>query len=150
MSKNKNQRQGVVYSTNPDFTYDYAENTEGVEDVPKGEQKLRIHLERLKGNKEATVIRGFVGTDDTLEALGKLLKTKCGVGGSVKEGEVLIQGNHRDKILQLLVADGYANTKKAGGWYLKLYPSVNMSANVNFTYQIVKFKIYKNMILNNL
>jgi translation initiation factor 1 len=115
MSKNKNQRQGVVYSTNPEFNYEYAENREGVEDLPKGEQKLRIHLERLKGNKEATVIRGFVGTDDTLEALGKLLKTKCGVGGSVKEGEVLIQGNHRDKILQLLVADGYTNTKKAGG-----------------------------------
>jgi translation initiation factor 1 len=115
MSKNKNQRQGVVYSTNPEFNYDYAENTEGVEDLPKGEQKLRIHLERLKGNKEATVIRGFVGMDDTLEALGKFLKTKCGGGGSVKEGEVLIQGNHRDKILQLLVADGYTNTKKAGG-----------------------------------
>lgn len=115
MSKNKKQREGVVYSTNPDFSYDYADDTEGVEDLPKGEQKMRIHLERLKGNKEATVIRGFVGADDTLEALGKLLKTKCGVGGSVKEGEILIQGNHRDKILQLLVNEGFTQTKKAGG-----------------------------------
>ncbi|MDZ7876560.1 MAG: translation initiation factor [Saprospiraceae bacterium] len=115
MSKNKNQRQGVVYSTNPGFNYEYADDTEGVVDLPKNEQKLRIHLERLKGNKEATVIRGFVGTDDTLAELGKFLKTKCGVGGSAKEGEVLIQGNHRDKVLQLLVADGYTNTKKAGG-----------------------------------
>ncbi len=115
MSQNKKNRAGVVYSTNPDFNYDYADDTEGVEDLPKGEQKLRIHLERLKGNKEATIIRGFVGTDETVEALGKLLKTKCGGGGSVKEGEILIQGNHRDKILQLLVAEGYSNSKKAGG-----------------------------------
>ena len=115
MSKNKKQREGVVYSTNPDFNYEYADDTEGVEDVQKNEQKLRIHLDRLKGNKEATVIRGFVGVEDTLEALGKLLKTKCGVGGSVKEGEILIQGNHRDKILQLLVNEGFTQTKKVGG-----------------------------------
>ncbi len=111
----KKIRTGVVYSTNPDFDYQY-ENTEGVaEDMPKGQQKLRIHLERLKGNKDATVIRGFVGTTETLEALGKLLKTKCGVGGSVKDGEVLIQGNQRDKVLQLLITEGYNQSKKAGG-----------------------------------
>ena len=111
----KKNRTGVVYSTNPDFEYQY-EDTEGVaEDLPKSNQKLRIHLERLKGNKEATVIRGFVGSHETLEALGKLLKTKCGVGGSVKDGEVLIQGNQRDKVLQLLITEGYAQTKKAGG-----------------------------------
>ncbi len=111
----KKNRTGVVYSTNPDFEYQY-EDTEGVsQDLPKGNQKLRIHLERLKGNKEATVIRGFVGTNETLEALGKLLKTKCGVGGSVKDGEVLIQGNQRDKVLQMLMTEGYAQTKKAGG-----------------------------------
>ncbi len=111
----KKIRTGVVYSTNPEFEYQF-ENTEGVtEDLQKGQQKLRVHLERLKGNKEATVIRGFVGTMETLEALGKLLKTKCGVGGSVKDGEVLIQGNQRDKVLQLLVTEGYSQTKKAGG-----------------------------------
>ncbi len=111
----KKIRTGVVYSTNPDFEYQH-EDTEGdVEDLPKGQQKLRIHLERLKGNKEATIIRDFVGTTETLEALGKLLKTKCGVGGSVKDGEVLIQGNQRDKVLQLLITEGYSQTKKAGG-----------------------------------
>jgi translation initiation factor 1 len=112
---NKKQRTGTVYSTDPNFAYQYEETNDAVEDAPKGQQKLRIHLERLKGNKEATVIRGFVGTNDTLEALGKLLKTKCGVGGSAKDGEILIQGNHRDKVLQLLMTEGYSQTKKAGG-----------------------------------
>ncbi len=111
----KKNRVGVVYSTNPDFEYTH-ENTEGgVEDLPKAQQKLRIHLDRLKGNKDATIVRGFVGTTETLEALGKMLKTKCGVGGSAKDGEILIQGNHRDKVLQLLITEGYTQTKKAGG-----------------------------------
>ena len=111
---NKKQRTGTVYSTDPNFAYKFEED-EAVNDVPNAQQKLRIHLERLKGNKEATVIRGFVGTNETLEALGKLLKTKCGVGGSAKDGEILIQGNHRDKALQILITEGYALTKKAGG-----------------------------------
>jgi translation initiation factor 1 len=111
----KKNRIGVVYSTNPDFDYQNESDTEGVEDIAPNQQKLRIHLDRLKGNKEATVVRGFVGTDDTLAALGKLLKTKCGVGGTAKDGEILIQGNHRDKVLQILVTEGYTNTKKAGG-----------------------------------
>ena len=115
MSKNKKLREGTVYSTDPDFEYQYNENTEGVEDLPKAQQKLRIHLERLKGNKEATIVSGFVGTSETLEVLGKLLKTKCCVGGTVKEGEIQLQGNHRDKVLQLLITEGYVNTKKAGG-----------------------------------
>ncbi len=115
MSKNKKLREGTVYSTDPDFEYQYNENTEGVEDSPKAQQKLRIHLDRLKGNKEATVVSGFVGTTETLEILGKLLKTKCGVGGTVKDGEIQLQGNHRDKVLQLLITEGYVNTKKAGG-----------------------------------
>lgn len=111
----KKQREGVVYSTDPNFAYKYEDTDDLVEDLPKGQQKLRIHLERLKSNKEATVIRGFVGSNDTLESLGKLLKTKCGVGGSAKDGEILIQGNHRDKVLQLLITEGYTQTKKAGG-----------------------------------
>lgn len=115
MSKNKKFREGTVYSTNPDFEYQYSDSEEDMQDLPKAQQKLRIHLERLKGNKEATVVRGFVGTTDTLEQLGKLLKTKCGVGGTVKDAEILIQGNHCDKVLQILMTDGYTNTKKAGG-----------------------------------
>ena len=114
--KNKKLRDGIVYSTNPDFEYQYADNTEEVEDLPKAQQKLRIHLDRLKGNKEATIIRGFIGKLETLEAIGKLLKTKCGVGGTVKDNEIQIQGNHRDKVLQILLTEGYVNTKKAGGW----------------------------------
>ena len=114
--ENKKLRDGIVYSTNPDFEYQYAENTEGVEDLPKAQQKLRIHLDRLKGNKEATIVSGFVGTLETLETIGKLLKTKCGVGGTVKDNEIQIQGNHRDKVVQILLTEGFVNTKKAGGW----------------------------------
>ena len=113
--KNKKQREGTVYSTDPNFPYQYSDDTEGVEDLAKNQQKLRLHIERLKGNKEVTVVKGFIGTDETLETLGKLLKTKCGVGGTAKDGEILIQGNHRDKVLQILLAEGYSQTKKAGG-----------------------------------
>ena len=113
MSKKK--REGIVYSTDPDFEYKYEDDTEGVEDLPKNQQKLRIHLDRLKGGKEATVIRGFTGTTETVEALGKMLKVKCGVGGSVKDYEIIVQGNHRDKVLALLKAEGYTQTKIAGG-----------------------------------
>lgn len=113
MSKKK--REGTVYSTDPDFEYKYEDDTEGVEDLPKNQQKLRIHLDRLKGGKEATVIRGFAGTTETVEALGKMLKVKCGVGGSVKDYEIIVQGNHRDKVLALLKAEGYTQTKIAGG-----------------------------------
>jgi translation initiation factor 1 len=112
---NKKNRIGTVYSTDPNFGYQYEDDTEGVEDLPKNQQKLRLHLERLKGNKEATVIKGFIGTPETLEALAKLLKTKCGVGGTAKDGDIQIQGNHRDKILQILLAEGFTQSKKAGG-----------------------------------
>lgn len=82
--------------------------------MPPQQQDLRIHLDRMKGNKEVTRIVGFVGTSDDLADLGKTLKSKCGVGGNTKDGVILLQGDHRDKVLKLLADAGY-KSKKAGG-----------------------------------
>ncbi len=113
--KNKKNRSGIVFSTNPDFEYSYNEDDE-IETLPKEEQRLRVLIDRKKRKgKEVTLVKGFEGLDDDLKDLGKLLKTKCGVGGSVKDGEILIQGNHRDKVVDLLLKAGYTKTKKSGG-----------------------------------
>jgi translation initiation factor 1 len=113
--KNKNRRSGIVYSTNPDFEYSNDYSEEGSELAPE-EQKLRILLDRKqRGGKEVTLVTGFEGPEDSLKELGKFLKSKCGVGGSVKNGEIILQGNHRDKVVQLLIEKGYKNTKKSGG-----------------------------------
>ena len=113
--KNKNKRSGLVYSTNPDFEFNN-ENDDDSVDINPEDQKLRILLDRKqRAGKEVTLIVGFEGSDDSLKELGKFLKSKCGVGGSVKDGEIILQGNHRDKVLQLLQQKGYKNTKKSGG-----------------------------------
>lgn len=115
MSKKKRRdRDGFVFSTDPDFEYNY--ESEEPADLPPGEQTLRIWLDRKnRGGKEATLVKGFVGSEETLKDLAKMLKTKCGVGGSAKDGEIIIQGDHRDKVVELLKKEGYSDTKKAGG-----------------------------------
>ncbi|MFN8288093.1 MAG: translation initiation factor [Chitinophagales bacterium] len=112
MSKKKGDKDGVVYSTNPD--YQFNNNDESTDSVQPGKQTLYIVLERLKGGKVATVVENFIGPEAELEALGKELKTKCGSGGSVKDGVIIIQGEQRDKVITLLTKMGY-KTKKKGG-----------------------------------
>lgn len=116
MSKKKRKRVGTVYSTNPDFEYTHDEDLNENEDLPANQQKLRVLIDRKKRRgKEVTLVTGFIGTDETLKALGKLLKSKCGVGGSVKDGEIIVQGNFKDKVIDLLKSEGYTNTKGVGG-----------------------------------
>ena len=102
----------IVYSTNPDFHYEKEDQEKITETKPKEKQLLRISLDkRNRKGKSVTMITGFIGTDDDLEALGKLLKTKCGVGGSVKDGEIIVQGDHREKVLGILQKEGYAKSR---------------------------------------
>ena len=104
-------RLNVVYSTNPDFKYESIEEEEA-ETLPKNRQKLRIFMEKKgRGGKTVTLIKGFIGTEEDLKELGKLLKTKCGVGGSVKDNEIIIQGDFKQRITDLLKAEGYTQTK---------------------------------------
>lgn len=106
------ERLGMVYSTNPDFAYDYGEEQEA-ETIAPAKQNLRVWRDtKGRGGKVATIVRGFVGSTDDLQDLGRLLKQACGVGGSVKEGEIIIQGDHRDRVTALLLQKGYSQTKK--------------------------------------
>lgn len=105
MSKKK--AIGVVYSTNPDYQYQYDDEPEA-DTLPPAKQRLRVSLDRHhRGGKTVTLVAGFVGSDDDLQALGKTLKSRCGVGGAAKDGEIIIQGDHLDKVRQLLASDGY-------------------------------------------
>jgi translation initiation factor 1 len=113
MAKNKNI-SGIVYSTNPDFQYQDNQKPES-ETLPPQQQNLRVMLDKKnRGGKMVTLVSGFTGKEDDLDTLAKTLKSKCGVGGTAKDGEILIQGDFRDKILQLLLTMGY-KAKKAGG-----------------------------------
>jgi translation initiation factor 1 len=105
---------GLVYSTDPNFKMQ--EDEPAMQTLPPAQQPLEIWLEtKHRGGKAVSLVAGFVGTDDALQALGRQLKTICGTGGSAKDGEIIIQGDNRDKILQWLLKNGYKLTKKAGG-----------------------------------
>jgi translation initiation factor 1 len=113
-SKNNKNRVNVVYSTNPDFKYEY-NNPESKETLPPEKQNLRVMVDRKqRAGKIVTLIDGFIGKEEDLEALGKKLKSKCGVGGTVKDNQILIQGNFAERIIQLLQEEGY-RVKRMGG-----------------------------------
>jgi translation initiation factor 1 len=110
--KNKSDKNGFVFSTDPNFRFE-EEEQEVRETLIPSQQKLRVRMEtKHRGGKTVTVIQSFVGLHDDLEDLGKKLKNYCGTGGAVKDGEVIIQGDQRDKILQWLQKNGYTQSKK--------------------------------------
>ena len=109
--KNASRPDGLAYSTNKDFFNDFPTD-EPVDTLPKEKQKLRVKLDtKQRAGKVVTLVEGFTGTAEDLEALGKLLKTKCGAGGSVKDGCVIVQGDYREKVIGWLRDWGYTHTK---------------------------------------
>lgn len=114
MKKKKQRYTGIVYST--DEHYAYLESADdNVETLPSYKQDLRVLLDKkMRGGKIVTLVSGFVGRPEDLEALGKFLKQRCGVGGSVKDGQIIIQGDFRQRVLQLLIGEGY-RAKPSGG-----------------------------------
>jgi translation initiation factor 1 len=110
--KNVNDKRGFVYSTDPNFRFE-EEEQETAETLPPPQQKLIIRLDtKHRGGKSATLVAGFIGKDEDLESLGKNLKNFCGTGGAVKDGEAIIQGDQRDKVLQWLLKNGYKVSRK--------------------------------------
>ncbi|MCW8312620.1 translation initiation factor [Sphingobacterium thalpophilum] len=116
MSKNKKQPyEGVVYSTDDNYTYQLADFFQETETLPVQQQNLKVQLDRkMRKGKVVTLVTGFVGKTEDLERLGKLLKQKCGVGGTVKDGEIVIQGEFKQKLYELLLKEGY-KVKLVGG-----------------------------------
>ena len=111
--KHKSDNNGTVYSTNPDYAFDYGE--EKTITLEPAKQNLRIMLDKKqRGGKKVTLITGFKGSDFDLAVLGKELKTACGVGGTATDGEILLQGDFREKVLALLIEKGYTKTKISG------------------------------------
>ena len=111
--KHKSDKNGTVYSTNPDFVFDYGETETATLEPAK--QNLRVMLDKKqRARKKVTLITGFQGSDFDLAVLGKELKSACGVGGSVKDGEIILQGDFREKVLALLLQKGYSKTKISG------------------------------------
>ncbi|HVU99017.1 MAG TPA: translation initiation factor [Puia sp.] len=111
MSKKKANSSGIVYSTNPDFKIE--EESTPQESLPPKQQRLKVRLDtRQRAGKAVTLVEGFIGPAGQLEDLGRQLKTHCGTGGSVKDGEILVQGDQRDKMTQWLIAKGFTATKR--------------------------------------
>ena len=112
--KNKPDNRGFVFSTDPDFRFE-EEEREQQDTLAPAQQNLRVKLEtKHRAGKTVTLVDGFVGTDDDAEKLGKQLKNFCGTGGSVKDGEIIVEGDQRDRVLQFLLKNGYSKTKKSG------------------------------------
>ena len=112
MRNNKKNTKGIIYSTNPDFEFEY--KNDELESIPNNQQNLKVCIDKHRAGKVAVIIKGFVGSSDELKALGKILKVKCGVGGSAKNEEIIIQGDVRDRIIKILSKEGY-NYKRVGG-----------------------------------
>ncbi len=109
--KSKPDIRGFVYSTDPDFSFKEEPSTS--ETLPPAQQKLKVRLDtKHRAGKAVTLVTGFIGKQENLEDLGKKLKSFCGTGGSAKDGEIIVQGDQRDKVLQWLVNNGYKQTKK--------------------------------------
>lgn len=112
MKNDWKDRLNIVYSTNPDFSFESTDESDDIVAIPKEKQQLRIELDKKhRKGKAVTLITNFVGSDDDLQDLAKLLKTKCGVGGSARGGEILLQGDFRTKALELLTKEGYVKSR---------------------------------------
>jgi translation initiation factor 1 len=109
--KNKSDTRGFVYSTDPNFSFE--EEQSNKETLLPAQQKLKVKLDsKRRAGKVVTLVEGFAGKEEDLEDLGKKLKSFCGTGGSAKDGEIIVQGDQREKVLQWLLKNGYKNTKK--------------------------------------